>query len=376
MILVFVRRLNMINQHVTDIIYMEDEMRGVVCHGRKDLRVDTLSDRPLEADEVRVAVAYGGICGSDMHYYHRGSVGDFAVREPMTLGHEISGVVAETGAGVTHVRPGQKAALDPSRPCLTCDYCRAGRMNLCTDMFFLGSAGRFPHVQGGFSEHLVLRSDQIIPVPDDTDLLKLSVAEPLSVGLHAVNRAGPLMGKRVLVTGSGPIGILTAMAAAHAGAVEIVCTDVEDAALSVAAQIIGVTRTINVVSDPDALGAYQSAAGHFDVAFEASGAPSALLSLFEVVRRGGRIVQVGMLPPGTAPVPVNKLQAREIEFVGAFRANGEFRLAVDMIVSGAIDVSPILSGTYPLKDAVTAFEKAGDRSRVVKLHLIINETAL
>ena len=110
-----------------------------------------------------------------------------------------------------------KAALDPSRPCLSCAYCRAGRSNLCTNMFFLGSAGRFPHVQGGFAQHLVLRRDQIIPVPDDTDLLKLSVAEPLSVGLHAVTRAGAVMGKRVLVTGSGPIGLLTARSAHHAG---------------------------------------------------------------------------------------------------------------------------------------------------------------
>lgn len=351
-------------------------MLAAVCHGKKDLRVETLAERALAPDEVRVAVAYGGICGSDMHYYHRGAVGDFAVREPMTLGHEISGVVVETGSSVDHLLPGTRAALDPSRPCLTCDYCRAGRMNLCTDMRFLGSAGRFPHVQGGFAQHLVLRQDQIVPVPSDTDLLKLSVAEPLSVGLHAVDRAGPLMGKRVLVTGSGPIGLLTARSALHAGAREVVCTDVEDAALAVAREGMGATHTINVATSPDALDAYASAAGYFDIAFEASGAPSALLSLFKVVRRGGRIVQVGMLPPGAAPVPVNMLQAREIEFVGAFRANGEFRLAVDLIVSGAIDVSPILSGTYPLDRAVEAFERAGDRSRVVKLHIAVNEDVL
>lgn len=347
-------------------------MLAAVCHGKKDLRVEPVADRPLQSGEVRVGVAYGGICGSDMHYFHRGAVGDFAVREPMALGHEISGVVVEVGEGVAGLEAGQKAALDPSRPCLTCDYCRAGRMNLCTDMFFLGSAGRFPHVQGGFAQHLVLRADQVIPVPADTDLLKLSVAEPLSVALHAVNRAGPLMGKRVLVTGSGPIGLLTARAAAYAGAIEIVCTDVEDAALAVAGNAMGATATINVAKDPAGLDRYRSGAGHFDVAFEASGAPSALASLFEVVRRGGRIVQVGMLPAGDAAVPVNKLQSREIEFVGAFRANGEFRLAVDLIVSGAIDVTPILSGTFPLDRAVEAFEQAGDRARNVKLHLAVD----
>ena len=348
-------------------------MLAAVCHGRKDLRIDQVEDRALAPDEVRVAVAYGGICGSDMHYYHRGGVGDFLVRQPMTLGHEVSGVVAEVGSEVRGLEPGMKAALDPARPCLTCCQCREGRANLCANMFFLGSAGRFPHVQGGFSQHLVLRQDQVIPVPADTDLLRLSAAEPLSVGLHAVNRAGPLMGKRVIVTGSGPIGLLTARAARHAGATEVVCTDIEDAPLAVARERMGASATLNVAADPDGLAVYEAGGGVFDVGFEASGSADALGSLFRVVRRGGRIVQVGMLPPGTAPVPVNQLQAREIELVGAFRANDEFGLAVQLIVEETIDVSPILSGVYPLTEAVAAFERAGDRSQVIKLHLAVNE---
>jgi L-idonate 5-dehydrogenase len=307
-----------------------------------------------------------------MHYYHRGGVGDFLVREPMTLGHEVSGVVAEVGSAVKGLEPGMKAALDPARPCLGCRYCRMGRANLCSDMFFLGSAGRFPHVQGGFAQHLVLRQDQVIPVPAETDLLKLSLAEPLSVALHAVNRAGPLMGRRAIVTGSGPIGLLIARAARHAGAIEVVCTDIEDAPLAVARERMGASAVINVARDAAGLVAYEADGGRFDVGFEASGSAEALGSLFKVVRRGGRIVQVGMLPPGTAPVPVNQLQAREIELAGAFRANDEFPLAVRMIVEGAIDVSPILSGVYPLAEAVSAFERAGDRSQVIKLHLAVN----
>lgn len=346
-------------------------MRAVVCHGKKDLRIDTREDRALAPDEVRVGVAFGGICGSDLHYFHRGAVGDFAIREPMALGHEISGIVLETGSAVGGLRPGQKAALDPARPCLSCRHCRDGRANLCANMFFLGSAGRFPHVQGGFAEHLVLRQDQVVPVPDDTDLLKLSVAEPLSVALHAVNRAGPLLGKRVIVTGSGPIGLLTARAARWAGATEVVCTDVEDAPLAVARGHMGATGTVNVAANPEGLMPYEADGGHFDVAFEVSGSPMALQSLFKVLRRGGRIVQVGMLPPGTAPIPVNMLQTREFEFVGAFRANDEFRLAVDLIVRGEFDVTPILSGTYPLEQATEALERAGDRKQVVKLHIAI-----
>ncbi|MET0292843.1 MAG: L-idonate 5-dehydrogenase [Steroidobacteraceae bacterium] len=349
-------------------------MLAAVCHGKKDLRIDSLNDRPLEADEVRVAVAYGGICGSDLHYYHRGAVGDFAVREPLVLGHEISGTVYEIGPGVSGLTPGMKAALDPSRACLKCHYCRAGRSNLCTDMWFLGSAGRFPHSQGGFSQHLVLRQDQIVPVPREADLLKVAVAEPLSVALHAVARAGAnLVGKRVIVTGSGPIGLLTARAARLAGATEVVCTDVEDAPLVVAREKMGATRVVNIRSKPYDLAPFEMDGGYFDVAFEASGSADALNSLFKIVRRGARIVQVGMLPPGLASIPVNVLQSREIEFVGAFRANDEFRTAVKMIVDGTIDVTPILSGTYPLSRAADALEQAGDRTKVVKLHIALNE---
>jgi L-idonate 5-dehydrogenase len=306
-----------------------------------------------------------------MHYYRRGGVGDFTIREPLVLGHEVSGTVVECGSEVPGLTPGMKAALNPSRACLSCAFCRAGRSNLCVDMRFLGSAGRFPHVQGGFSEHLVLRQDQVIPVAPDMDLLALSIAEPLSVALHAVKRSGDLLGKRVIVAGSGPIGLLTARSAILAGAAGVVSTDIEDAALTVARERMGVSHTVNVRSAPEGLAPFANEGQGFDVAFEASGTPSALHSLFEVMRRGGRIVQLGMMPPGEVTLPINLIQAREISLAGAFRAHDEFALAVQLITTGKIDVSPILSGTYALADAVTAFESAGDRSKVVKLHLQI-----
>ncbi len=155
----------------------------------------------------------------------------------------------------------------------------------------------------------------------------------------------------------------------------MLCTDVEDAPLAVAMRSMGATGTVNVRTDPTGLVAYEADGEAFDVAFEASGSPDALGSLFKVLRRGGRLVQVGMLPPGTAPVPVNVLQSREFEFVGAFRASDEFRFAVELIARGRVDVTPILSGTYPLARAADALEQAGNRSKVIKLHLAINERA-
>lgn len=349
-------------------------MKAIVCSGAKNLDIRDIQLPPLENNQVKVNVAYGGICGSDMHYYHRGAVGDFKVKEPLILGHEISGVVAETGAGVTHVEKGMKVALNPSKPCRICNYCKEGKANLCDNMYFLGSAGRFPHVQGGFSEQIILRDDQIIPVPQSTPLDKLSCAEPLSVGLHAVNQCGPLMGKKVIITGSGPIGLLTAASALYAGATEVVATDVAELPLKVALEKIGVTKTINIAAEPDALAQYTLNGGYFDVAFEASGIESALQSLFGIVKKGGKVVQLGMHKPGLIAIPVNVLQSKEIELIGAFRANNEFALAVDLIVNNKIDVSPIMSGCFELEQAVTAFESAGDRSRNIKLHVQLSSS--
>lgn len=350
-------------------IYRGFLMVAVVCYGQKDIRLENVEPRPLEPDEVRIRVAYGGICGSDIHYYHQGGVGDSAIREPMILGHEVSGEVIEVGADVADLDVGTQAALDPARPCRRCARCWEGRRNLCTDMQFLGSASRMPHVQGGFVDQLVLRADQVIPVADETDMLKLSCAEPLSVALHAVNRLGNMIGARVLVTGSGPIGLLTMAALRYAGATEVVATDIEDAALNVAVNEVGVDGAINVKTDRSALDVYAAGGGYFDFAVEASGAPTALHSLFSVVHGGGKILQLGMLPAGKTPAPVNMLQSREIDLIGSFRANDEFQIAVDLITTGRFDVSPILSGIHAVSDAKKALEIAPDRSQVVKLHL-------
>ena len=192
----------------------------------------------------------------------------------MILGHEIAGTVARVGAEVASVKPGQRVAVNPSRPCGACRYCQEGKQNHCLDMRFYGSAMRFPHVQGGFREVLVCDEAQAVPVPPAMSAAQAAFAEPFAVCLHAVNRAGPLLGKRVLVTGAGPIGALTVIAARRAGALEIVATDVADAPLA-APRKVGADATVNV-SEKDALARYGADKGYFDVMFEASGNAAAL----------------------------------------------------------------------------------------------------
>lgn len=346
-------------------------MLAAVLHGAKDLRIEPVADSKLAPEEVRVRIAYGGICGSDLSYYFKGRVGDFALQQPMTLGHEVSGTVQELGAQVTGLSLGARVAVDPSRPCLSCDYCRVGRSNLCRNMRFLGSAAVMPHVQGGFAQSLVIRADQCTPVPESISLREVACAEPLAVALHGVKRAGDLVGKRVLVTGSGPVGLLCVRGARLAGALEICATDIFDAPLRIATRM-GASHTLNVARDCAQMAEYQANGGYFDVALEASGSAAALGTIFSTLKRGARIVQLGMLPPGETALALNRLQSSELELLGSFRFHEEFKLAVALLVSGAIDVTPILSEEFPLANSSSAFAIAGDRERAIKVHLAIS----
>ncbi|MEZ5666276.1 MAG: L-idonate 5-dehydrogenase [Alphaproteobacteria bacterium] len=343
-------------------------MRAAVLHGAKDLRVEEVPDQGLGTDEVRVRFRSGGICGSDLSYYFKGRVGDFALCEPLILGHEAAGEVIETGAAVDNVAPGDHVTLNPSRPCRTCDYCRHGRSNLCRNMRFFGSAALRPHVQGAFREAVIARADQCHKIPESLSWAEAACAEPLSVALHGVARAGDLFGKTVIVAGAGPIGSLLALVAKKAGA-HVTITDVVDHPLQTALTL-GVDETINVATAPEKLAAYEAGKGHFDVGLEATGVVSALAGLFRVVRPGGRIVQLGAMPPGDIPLPANLLMAREIDYVGAFRFHEEFAHAVRLLSTRSIDITPILSAEVPMDRADEAFRLAADRTRALKVTLV------
>lgn len=343
-------------------------MYAAVIHAARDLRLDERPNPSPGPGEVLVRFGAGGICGSDLSYWGKGRVGDFALREPLVLGHEVSGEIEALGEGVSGLAVGARVAVNPSRPCLGCDYCRAGRSNLCRNMRFFGSAAMFPHVQGGFAERFTCRADQAVPVPADMPFATAALAEPLSVALHGLRRAGDLLGKRVLVAGAGPIGMLVAIAVRHAGASFVAVTDLVDEPLALA-RAAGADETVNVGTAPERLAAFEADKGFFDVGFEATGAPPALVSLVRCVRPGGRVVQLGMMPPGEVGVPVNMLMAQEIDLVGAFRFAEEFATAVDWLANGRIDVSPVLSAQVSMGSLSEAFELAADRRRAIKVHL-------
>ncbi|MEM6465031.1 MAG: L-idonate 5-dehydrogenase [Pseudomonadota bacterium] len=340
-------------------------MKTVVAHAARDLRIEEREVPSPGPGEVLIRMARGGICGSDLHYYNHGGFGTVRLREPMILGHEVSGYVEALGGGVEGLEIGTLVAVSPSRPCYQCKYSLEGNHNHCLNMQFYGSAMPFPHIQGAFRELLVADARQCA-VATGLSAGEAAMAEPLAVVLHAAKRAGDLMGKRVLVTGCGPIGQLAVMVARAAGAVEIVATDVTPFTLEMARQV-GADSTHNVAEDGNALTRYEDQKGHFDVLFECSGVAAALASAVPALRPGAVVMQLGL--GGDMTLPMQAMTAKEIELRGSFRFHEEFFTAVEMMQAGRLDVRPLITHALPLENAVAAFTLASDRSQAIKAQI-------
>ncbi|MGG5885893.1 L-idonate 5-dehydrogenase [Falsiroseomonas sp. HC035] len=341
-------------------------MQAIVIHAARDLRVEDQPEAAPGPGQVAIRIRAGGICGSDLHYYQHGGFGVVRVREPMVLGHEIAGEVAGLGQGVAGLAVGDRVAVNPSLPCGTCRYCLSGEAQHCLDMRFYGSAMRMPHVGGGFRQVLVCEAARAVKLPADMPLQRAAFAEPLAVCLHAARQAGKLLGARVLVTGAGPIGMLCLLVARHAGARQVVMTDLAPKPLALALQL-GADAAHDLRADPQALGPYGADKGHFDVVFECAGSGAALAGAIAAARPGATIVQVGL--GGDATVPLNALVAKEITLRGTFRFHEEFALAVDILARGAIDPMPLLTEVLPMDQAIAAFELAADRTRAMKVQI-------
>ncbi len=340
-------------------------MRALVLHAARDLRLEQRPEPVPGPGEVLVRIARGGICGTDLHYFQDGGFGTIRVKAPIVLGHEVAGTVTARGEGVAGIEEGALVALHPLRPCEACSQCRRGIYNQCLDARFFGSALYTPHTDGAFSDYVVVPAENCVPAEGLTPG-EAAMAEPLAVCLHAVSIAGSLVGKRVLVTGCGPIGLLTILAARRAGADEIVATDISDHVLAMARDA-GADRTVNVATDREAMAQYAAHKGWFASSFECSGAPAALATAIASTAPRGVIVQLGM--GGDVAVPLQSITVKELQLRGSFRFYEEYATAVSLMQKGLIDVKPLISHTVPMTEALPAFDLAADRSRAMKVHL-------
>lgn len=328
--------------------------------GKKSLSVDQI-DVLAENDESLVKVTRGGICGSDIHYFQEGGIGDFKLQHPMVLGHEIIGYLPETK---------QKVAVNPSKACEYCEYCLSGNNNQCLNMEFFGSAMRVPHVHGGFAQFIKASNKQLVPYHNDVSDDVMAFAEPLSVAIHAINQAGGVLGKKVFITGCGPIGCLIIAACRAAGASEIIGTDLSPKCREKALEM-GADKVVDP-TDSNAIKVFKSQKGYFDVCFEASGAVAAFHDAIESVKAKGDLVLVGMRP-GMVDFPLTQALVKEINIQGSFRFINEFETSVRWLEKGIIDPLPLLTKIFPYQQALEAFELAENKSIAMKVQLQFGE---
>lgn len=341
----------------------DDDRLGVVVHGEGDLRIEAVGLPSPRADEAVVRIAYGGICGSDIHYWLHGAAGESILREPLLLGHEVVGTVVEPAANGSGPQAGTEVAVHPHTEG-TGDGSRypSDRPNLSPGSTYLGSAALMPHTQGAFARFVALPARMLHALPAGLSLRDAAIAEPASVAWHAVNRAGNVVGRRVLVVGSGPIGALTVAVLDRAGAGDIVATDLYEAPRSIAAQL-GATRTI------DARDAHAIASVDADVVLESSGTRPGLASAIRGATRGGRVVMVGLQPTGEQPAPLSLVITRELELVGSFRFHDEFDAVLGALADGSLHAGAVVTHEFPVAEALEAFEVARDSSRSSKVLL-------
>ncbi|CAH1252770.1 SORD [Branchiostoma lanceolatum] len=334
-----------------------------------------LEERPVPKpgkNEVQIAMHSVGICGSDVHYWVHGAIGDFVVRAPMILGHEASGTVSEVGEGVTHLKVGDRVAIEPGVPCRYCDYCKGGRYNLCLEMQFCAT----PPVDGSLARYYVHAADFCFKLPDHVSYEEGALLEPLSVGVHACRRAGVTIGSKVLICGAGPIGLVCLLVAKAMGAAQVAITDIDTKRLEVAKQM-GAHCPVLVKSRDGrevAEQVVQALGCNPDVTVECSGAePSVQTGIF-ATKSGGVLVLVGLGPP-TINIPIVNAAVREVDIRGIFRYANCYPTALSMVASGQVDVKPLVTHRFSLEQTLEAFEasKKGEGIKVM-IHCDKNKT--
>lgn len=332
---------------------MANTMRAVVLHPPRELRLEERPIPTITADQVLVRIRAVGVCGSDVHYWHSGRIGPVVVEGPMILGHECAGELVEVGAQVTHLHVGDRVALEPGVPCGRCDLCRAGRYNLCPDVVFFAT----PPVDGAFCEYVAHSADFTFKLPEGVSFEEGAMCEPLSVGIHAVRRAGIGLGDSVLITGAGTIGLVTLMAARAAGATMTVITDIQPNRLELAREL-GATAVADVRTE-DALARVQdlTRGRGVDAVIECTGVSSAMLTGLEALKPGGTAVWVGMTDD-TYTIPAVRTIREGLEIRGIFRYRNTYPAALHLIAGGQAEVARLITHRFSLDRLPKAMEIA------------------
>ncbi|XP_072166901.1 sorbitol dehydrogenase-like [Diadema setosum] len=315
---------------------------------------DTPTPQPQE-NEVQLQMAAVGICGSDVHYWTNGRIGDFIVKAPMILGHEASGVVSAVGSKVTSLKVGDRVAVEPGVPCRMCEFCKGGRYNLCPEMSFCAT----PPVDGSLRRYYCHAADFCYKLPEHVSLEEGALLEPLSVGVHACKRAGVTAGSRVLICGAGPIGLVNLLTAKAMGAASVAITDLEQNRLDVATKL-GADHAIRVDTRDihEMVKRIHAALGEEpSITIECTGAPPAVQTGIHATKPGGVLVLVGM-GPAELTLPIITAAVKEVDIRGIFRYVNCYPTALDMVATGKVNVKPLITHHFKLTETLKAFETA------------------
>lgn len=326
---------------------------------------DIALDQDLSPTDVRIAVHTVGICGSDVHYYTHGKIGPFVVEQPMVLGHEASGTVVEVGAQVTHLKPGDRVCMEPGIPDATSRAAKLGIYNVDPAVRFWAT----PPVHGCLTPQVVHPAAYTYRLPDQVSFAQGAMVEPFAIGMQAALRARIQPGDIGLVTGAGPIGMMTALAALAGGCATVLVADLAQPKLDIIGAYPGI-ETVNIRTTPAAQAIAEATDGWgADVVFECSGAAPAILGLPALARPGGTVVLVGM-PVDPVPVDIVGLQAKELRIETVFRYANVYDRAISLIAAGKVDLSPLISATIPFADSIAAFDRAVEaRDTDVKIQI-------
>ena len=316
----------------------------------------TIEEREIPVpkdDEVLIQIVANGICGSDIHFYAEGRLGNFVVTKPYIPGHEASGIVAGVGKEVTDFKEGDRVAIEPGIPCDRCRYCKSGRYNLCPSVVFLSA----PPINGTFCDFICVRSDFVHKIPGDMPFEHAALIEPAAVAVHAVNRAGNINGKGCAIFGAGPIGLLTLQAFKAAGGGNTICIDMLDNRLELA-KTLGADEVINVNDGRDLTDIA-------DIIFETAGSPSATAQLFTAARAGGTVVQVGWPAGNVVTMNIADFIEKELDYVSVNRYANAYPAAIRYICDGRIRVEPLITQTYSFEEIPEAFKFAKENAKEV-----------
>ena len=338
-------------------------MKALVLHGIRDLRVENWPKPKPGPGQVLVRVRAVGLCGSDVHYYTHGRIGDQVVKKPMIVGHEGAGEVAALGAGVTGLKVGQRLALEPANPCGHCEWCQAGRPNLCPTVKFCSTP---PH-DGLMCEFAVLGAHQCLPIPDVVSWDEAAMLEPFQVGVHANNLVPVRPGQTVAVVGVGSIGLGCMEMAFVSGAGRIIVTDRFDYRLKLARQL-GATDTVNVdKTDPVETVMKLTGGRGADVVFECTNRGAGTPQAYDLAAIGGRVCLVGIPEEDTITLDTHRPRRKELSVQYVRRSRHAAKQAITLLETGAVDLESWVSHRVPLSKAAAAFDMVAEyKDKVLK----------